>query len=638
MSGIVGIISSKEINLNNQLSKMIVWNRAYGSDVVLTENSDVWTMGVCYEHITNTPVCASPILHRDNLAGVIDAVIYNRSDLIKRFELSDALSDEEIIFDIATKHGFFTLSEVNGDFVGAILNTTDNELVLFRDHLGIRPLFYYCSDDFIAFSSDIRGLLALNEVPGEVSPDWIYKRICGYGVESDTNTEIQNVFMVAQASYLTITMRDGSSDCSSHKYWDIGSKKYHCKNERQYVEAMRDLIGKSVERRLDVFPDIVGSELSGGLDSGVISILIHRNKRDAIYYSWSADPEDVPYVDNDERLVIKDICDQEKIECHYESHWSLDADSNFGRNHEAIGLKYDPEKDTYTNFAIPLYVNTFPIAQTSQYISNKGGKVVFTGHGGDEGVSHRSNPFELYYHKEYQQYIKLCWDLTKGQKNRFLQTYRLAKGKASLKEYYLTRPFVYHRNAPQIVSKELKEEFSGIPMPVDTFAFDVIRYINDGCTNVRPRITAFLGAYSGARYVYPYLDKDVIDFAVSIPRYLYQKGGVSRYIFREAFKDIMPASLYEVTIKEIPSENAEKKKPVEDWFTVASKYNKELLQLLDRTYWERYLDYDVLEKWANSERPSDEEKQRYMYVTVKLRDCLRLQSMINTVKSLPYDH
>ncbi len=633
MSGIYGIIS-KNNDTQNQLSKMVVWNRAYGNDEVYSLNNNAWSMGICYEHITNSPVPSSHILQKEDFAGVIDAVIYNRAFLCNRYNVVDSISDEELIFSLVITYGYSVLADVNGDFAGAIYNDWTNDLVLFRDHLGIRPLYYYCSNDCVAFSTGLRGLLALDQISGYICHEWLYKKLCGYGTESDTLTEIQDVFLAAQSSYITISTQDVPFKCKCDKYWKLGSKKIHYKSEKQYIDTMRDIISNSVKKRLDVFPDVVGAELSGGLDSGVISILLNRYGKDAIYYSWSADPKDVPYVENDERYVIKDICDQENIECNYVSNWILDSMSNIGKRHENIGLKYDSEKDIYTNYAIPLYVDTFSIAQTSQYVSKNGGKVVFTGHGGDEGVSHRSNPFELFYHKEYIQFIKLNWALTEGQKHRLLQTYRLAKSKISLKNYYINSPFVYYKNAPKIVSKELLEEYKDASMPVDTFVFDVIQYVNDGCTNVRPKITAFLGAYSGARYVFPYLDKDVIDYAVSIPRYLYQKNGISRYIFRQAFRDIMPQSLFDVTIKETPSENKEKKDPPKDWFTKVSKYNKELLESLDRNYWMRYLNYDELNKWANSPCPSDEEKQNYFNVSIMIRDCLRFQNMVKSVKSI----
>ena len=92
--------------------------------------------------------------------------------------------------------------------------------------------------------------------------------------------------------------------------------------------------------------------------------------------------------------------------------------------------------------------------------------------------------------------------------------------------------------------------------------------------------------------------------------------------------------VFDVTIKENPSENKEKKDSPEDWFTKVSNYNKELLESLDRNFWEKYLDYDELNKWVNSPCPSNEEKQNYFNVSVMIRDCVRFQDMVKSVKSI----
>lgn len=634
MSGIAGIIGNSKNPVEKELTNILKWNKAYGEVQESSQVNDTTALGIWYEHITNGPVASNLILKKNGIYAVIDAVIYNRQLLKTKYSFSDKLSDEEIIFELICSNGVSSLSDINGDFAGAIYYSDSGKIILFRDHLGIRPLFYFKSDVLTAFSTDIRGLLAIYDVKGDISSEWLYKNICGYDVESDNKTEIRDVYIVPPASFVTITIDNGTFQYEISKYWELGKRRIIYCSEKKYYNKMKELVYKSIQSRLDVYPGIVGSELSGGLDSGVISILVNRLGREAIYYSWSDDPKNTPLVENDERYIIQDICDQEGIECHYESVWALDNSSNLGKNHEFLGLKYNPNKDIYINYAMPLYANTFSIAQTSQYISDKGAKVIFTGHGGDEGVSHRGDPFELYYNKEYLHYIKQIWDLNVGKKNRLLQTYRHAKGKASLKKYYLSKPYIYFQNAPQILTKALIEEFRDAKMPSDTFAFDVIKYINEGNTNLRPKVTALLGAYSGARYVYPYLDKDVIDYAVSIPRYLYQKGNVKRYIFREAFKDIMPTSLYNVSTKDTPSMDNEEQDNRKDWFEVISKYNKELMESLDREYWKNYLDYDALDNWINSPRPSDEDKQSYLNVTIKLRDCLRFQSMVKSVKSI----
>ena len=637
MSGIAGLKhTQKTDNINDQLVKILTWNLAYGDGSSKSEFSDLSAIGICPEHITSTPVSQSDILHKNTFYGVIDAVLYNRDYLVRNFKLPASLSDEELLFELVTEKGISSLADVNGDFAGAVIDSSSDKLILFRDHLGIRPLFYYRSNSFTAFSTDMRGIVALDAVPGEISSEWLYKHICGHSTNSPTQTEVQDVFLVPPASFVTISTIDNRLNYECTEYWKLGSKKCFYLKRKDYYKALRTLITDSIKRRLDVFPGIIGSELSGGLDSGVISILINRIGREAIYDSWSDDPIDTPLVENDERYIIKDICSQENITCQYASLKAFDSDSNLGKSHEAIGLKYDPKADLYAIYALPLYINTLPISETAQHVSRRGGKVVFTGHGGDEGVSHRCNSFELYYHGEYLHYIKLLWDETAGKKYRIIKTAKAYRYYTSKKDAILTKPFVHYKHCPQILSQELKNRFEGNPMPVLNFAYDAIQYINDGNTNVSPQVTALLGAYSGARYVYPYLDKDVIDFAVSIPRHLYLKNGENRYIFRETFKSIIPKSLYKLTSKSSPSEEATRKGPSDTWWTDICELNHDLLSSLDRSYWARYLNYEELDKWINSPCPSEEKRQDFLNVSLKLRDCLRFQNMVNNVKGLNY--
>ena len=127
-----------------------------------------------------------------------------------------------------------------------------------------------------------------------------------------------------------------------------------------------------------------------------------RAGREGIYFSWSKSPKVVPYAENDERLVIDDICKQEDIICYYSNDDSyMDVSSNMALNMKQIGVEFSMDEAPVIRYALPSYSNTLAICETAQFVNRKGGKVVFTGHGGDEGISHRCNPYELFYHREY---------------------------------------------------------------------------------------------------------------------------------------------------------------------------------------------------------------------------------------------
>lgn len=637
MSGIYGILGNESNAYSYNLSFIEKWNLAYGAESPVTCEDENIALGICFSHITAAPVLKSPIIARGFYNSVIDAIIYNRPELISDYSLSEALSDEEILFELIISQGPDVLSRVNGDFAGAIWNKESKQLTLFRDHMGIRPLFYYKSVDFTCFSSDMRGILAADCVPGDINPEWLYRSFNGYDTMDYCFTEVKDVFQVKPASYIVISTSASGLVYDEHNYWTLGKKKVRLSSKQEYIDKMRELITDSVKIRLDAFPGLIGAELSGGLDSGVIDILISRLGRKGIFYSWSHSPESLPIVPNDERSVIADICAQENIECKY----GLDTidmgpTSNVWKNHVKAGLAPSIDIEPKYNLALPLYLNTFIICETAQLMKENGANVVFSGHGGDEGVSHRCGPFELFYNKEYLYCFK---ELLFNHRNRKCPPYGALKNMITLarsKKKFTTTPFMDGHFAAQILKQSFIDQFKDKQMPVLTFAFDTVKYVYSGNTHTRPDTAALLGAYSGAQYVSPFLDYRAIDYAVSIPRHLYLCKGQDRHIFRQAFKDMMPKSLYECTAKDNPSEaslynNASASK--EDWFTAWEPQKRKLLDSLDWDYWGQYIDLQAVEAWDKLGKPSDEDKQMYMDVARKLRECSRFQNVRTLVKN-----
>jgi asparagine synthase (glutamine-hydrolysing) len=627
MSGIFGYLqnSTNENFQNINIKTMLLWNRIYGKDTESVSTNTTYALGVCYERISKESKHSTTILIKEKKYAVIDALLYNREELLNKIDLAETISDEELLFSYIEEFGFDSLRGVNGDFAGAIYDDNTKELILFRDHMGIRPLFYYACDEFIAFSTDIRGIISLPQVDASISESWIYKTLAGHSTLSQSSTEYTHIFCVNPASYIRFSYMDNKLVSKSRKYWELGSKKIRFSSEAAYTDKLRELITDAVKIRLDVIPGQIGAELSGGLDSSIIDILINRLGRKGIYFSWSVNPKELPLVENDERLIIADICEQENISCLFkEMNSELANDSNIARNIQEMGICLSKEHLAF-QFILPPYINTLPICEASQAIQREGAKVVFTGHGGDEGVSHRCNPYELFYHKEYYHFFRYLWGATHGQKNRIRKTLKNSCRVLWKTRRELRSPFLKAFIASDFMNNDFSNTFIKEKMPALHFAYDPIAYIKEGGSRNRLDVVALLGAYSGVRYLIPYLDYRVIDFAVSIPRHLYLKDNKNRYIFREAFKDIMPKSLYNLRTKE---ESSRKNMKVNsNWFEGFKQRKIEVTSKLDREYWKKYLDFDVIDQWVKEEEPSEEKRIE----SVNKMNCLFLLAMAENV-------
>lgn len=633
MSGIFGIIyrdGNREL-ANKEIQQMLVWNRAYGREKEDLYAGNAAALGCCYEKISGNTPCKTPILRRKGGFAVIDALLYNRKELLDKCGLQADLSDEELLLFYIDNFGMESLKEVNGDFCGALYQEQEHTLVLFRDHMGIRPLFYYADSSFAAFSTDIRALLALNAVDASLNEEWIYRTCSGHYMDGLKWTEFKHIFCLRPASYRIFSFQEGSVAEKESVYWRLGSKKIRLSSFEEYKVKMKELVVDAVKRRLDVVPGLVGAELSGGLDSGVIDILLHRLGRECLYHSWSLDPDELPYAENDERLVIADICKQENITCHFCGMASgSSASSNMGKVMRELGIPLDEEDFPALRYILPPYINALTLSGTSEYMHNNGVKAIFTGHGGDEGISHRCNPYELFYHHEYYHFFKQVWAVAKGQKHRLVYFLKKIRKIMMDADEHFKAPFQSVFGASEFLKPDFMEKYSKKDMPILHFAFSPIEYVLEGGSRNRLDNVSLLGAYNGVRYLVPYLDYRVIDFAVSIPRYVYLKGTSNRYLFREAFKDIMPESLYSLRRKEDTS--VKNLPPNENWSKEFAEKKKYIVQKLDRGFWAKYLDFDKIDAWVETDKSSDKDRYHDNGILICLFNYAMAQNLIEKSK------
>ncbi len=628
MSGIYGFVQTAAATVEAGLAmkRMQRWNRAYGRDREEVYAEEGFGVGCACEKLSADRTESSPVLRENGMYAVLDALLYNREELEKKCGTEKKLSDEELLLSYIGCCGADALCGVNGDFAGAVYDEQEGSLLLFRDHMGVRPLYYFVSETAVFFSTDLRGLLAVEQVDAALNEEWIYKNVGGFITVNSENTEFAHIFCVPPGGYLKLLGKTCIQITEKKRYWQAGNRKLRFSSEAEYRGKLRELVTDAVKRRLDAVSGMVGAELSGGLDSGVIDILIHRLGRECVYFSWSPSPEEVPYAKEDERLVIADICRQEGITCRFgKRHLDVGMESSIAEGTRLAMPDLNPEEPPAMRYALPPYINALTICEAAQDIRKNGAKVVFTGHGGDEGVSHRCNPYELFYHHEYYHFFRLMWSGAYQKKPRVFYALKNCRKTLKTARKELKEPFRTPFGVPEFLNKEFAKGFSEKKMPVLTFAYDAKKYVADGYSRSRLDNVALLGAYCGVRYLVPYLDYRVIDFAVSIPRHLYMRRDRNRYIFREAFRDIMPESLYSLRGKEDNSKKNMEKNP--DWYEEFAKRKEDTVKKLDRAFWEKYLDYEQIDAWLQRGKPSEEECFHEKAILQSLFSCALLQNL-----------
>lgn len=607
MSGIFGF-SSRQIQpdmAKERLDGLCYWNRAYGgqgSDRVLEA---FFGIGCHVEHLSDRYPASAPVIREREQIAVIDAVLYNREELTPQLGVPENISDEELLLRLIQVKGFDALGQVNGDFAGAIYHRSTKTWTLFRDHMGVRPLYFYLDEDLFGFSTDLRGLLAMPGADTAMDEDRVYRCMMGYNDLTLCGTDYKSIRCIRPASWTVI--RDGKTE--EHRYWRLRRKKIRLGSDEAYQKRLRFLIEDAVKRRMDAVPGPIGSELSGGLDSGVISILISRMGREGKYFSWSYPPEELPLREgDDERKIIFDICQQENVSCRFTPRHGRRTISDIFRE------------------LTPPYVNTHNLSDSSEYLRSQGARVVFTGHGGDEGVSHRCNALELWHHGEFLSFTKIFWDTTKGKKWRILRTVKRAARQALKVNPIYKEPYEnIAYNSREFLLDSFKAKHAYLTSEPLFFAYDPAAYVEQGGTRVRLDNVAYHGAKNGMRYMIPFVDHRVIDFAVSIPRRLYVHEGRNRYIYRQAFRDILPESLYVMQYKDTSSQR--------DFQPDMAQIREQFLDTvhtvvgeLDRQLWKDILDFERIDSFTLAPDFTRGDYTRAAFLLHDLTRCVLIQN------------
>ncbi|MBA3971474.1 MAG: asparagine synthase (glutamine-hydrolyzing), partial [Bacteroidetes bacterium] len=215
---------------------------------------------------------------------VYNGELYNFKEL--KFELQRVVSgsgqraylfqtetDTEVIIAAYARWGEDCVKRFNGMFAFAIWDNEKKELFIARDRLGIKPLYYIYTDNVLAFSSEIRSLLASDLIPKKMDESSLVDYLRYQTVHAPA-TIIKGVKMLMPGHYIKAT----NSKVSIHSYWDLSKNISNASEGKSYKEICSDvnnLLTKAVEIRL-VADVPFGAFLSGGIDSSAIVGLMSK--------------------------------------------------------------------------------------------------------------------------------------------------------------------------------------------------------------------------------------------------------------------------------------------------------------------------------------------------------------------------
>jgi asparagine synthase (glutamine-hydrolysing) len=206
---------------------------------------------------------------------VADVRIDNRSELAGALGLDPdqtvRLADSALLLLALERWGENAVERLLGDFAFAFYDSREGKLLLARDPLGQRPLFWHRGSGFVAFSSMPAGLHALGPVPRRVDETNLI-RFLGSLPRCGPESFYEGVERV-EPGHVVILTRAGTS---RRRYWRPRRSELRLKRFDDYVEAYRSELDAAVGRRLRGAGPLVAAHLSGGWDSNATTATAAR--------------------------------------------------------------------------------------------------------------------------------------------------------------------------------------------------------------------------------------------------------------------------------------------------------------------------------------------------------------------------
>lgn len=284
MCGICGYYSKRKIN-SSELSEMndTMYHRGPNDAGIWEECSENYAVGMAQRRLSILDLSElghQPMLSENKqIAIVYNGEIYNyrelRSELIEKGYSFRSECDTEVFLAAYQEWGYECFQRLNGMFAAAIYDKIEEKLVLVRDRLGKKPLYYYKGNNDFVFASELKPIMKFPRFPKQIDKKMIGKLLCNKYIEAPFSI-FQNTYKLIPGTY--VVYENGA--VRTEYYWDILKQKELAekalfRDKKQLLAEMEELLADAVSKRL--IADVpVGTFLSGGIDSALVTAMIQK--------------------------------------------------------------------------------------------------------------------------------------------------------------------------------------------------------------------------------------------------------------------------------------------------------------------------------------------------------------------------
>ena len=479
---------------------------------------------------------------------VYNGEIYNfqsvRADLEQRGHIFKTQTDTEIIVHAYEEYGEQCVEHFNGMFAIAVWDARLRRLMLARDRLGIKPLYYWFDHEKLVFGSELKSLLCHPHVPRQINFTALDLFLTLEYIPAP-HTIYEKIFKLLPGHLLVL--EHGS--VRTIQYWDVPYHPNHLSAE-ECREALTELIQNSV--RLRLISDVpLGAFLSGGIDSSSVVAFMSQNMAQAVR-TFSIGFRDDTY---------NELPFANAVAKHFGAeHYVEILEPDYASLTEQLATHFDePFADT----------SIFPTFLVSKLASQEV-KVVLSGDGGDELFAgydtYLAEKLDRYYGRLPRSLRQAVlprftgWLPPQPAKKGFInKVKRMVEGGALDRSLQHTRwmMFLHASEKAELYRAEMRDalvqdasaEYFGryfeSAAQFDLLAqqqyVDIKSYLADDILTKVDRMSMAVSIEARV----PLLDYRIVEFAMNLPPQMKLNGTRTKSILREAVKGLVPEAVLE---------------------------------------------------------------------------------------------
>jgi len=495
----------------------------------------------------------------DNLVITYNGEVYNFRDIRKELEAYGysfmSNSDTEVILKAFHRWSFDAVHKLRGMFAFAIWDKKEKRLILCRDRMGVKPLYYYYKDGLFIFASELKAFHKHPKFTKDLEEKALFLFL-KYGYIPSPYSIFKNTYKLEPGHFL-ILEKDGS--LKKEAYWKVEEffiegqeekEKWLKRSEEELAEELEVILTESFKLRL-VSDVPVGMFLSGGIDSSTVSALLSKEgiklKTFTIGF-YEKEYNEAPFAKR-----VAEYLGTDHTELYCTPREALEIIPKLSEIYD------EPFGDSS---AIPTYlVSKLARSQVKVSLSADGGDEQFCGYTSYKIIVDRINklsrlPFKRVMSKmlnlinpdlALKFYVTFKPVLPKytNFRDKYMKLRDVLKAGTFLEQYDISISYFLNEDLQNLGIKSYKEYFLSNFDSLDPYSFlmllDLKTYLVDDILVKVDRATMSV-SLEGRE---PFLDHKIVEWTSKLPVELKYKKGKSKYLLRRVLYKYIPPELIE---------------------------------------------------------------------------------------------